>query len=120
MLRDRRYGGASKATPSTLCQKCLKRDMLIPPMPSLGSTNIFLRHFSYECKALAQERPYVARPSRTQQLMNPKLVPQLTSDVPNDLNRKYVSFSKVRIFRNATVLDSHTAYTRLKTNRRHC
>jgi hypothetical protein len=26
MLRDRRYGGASKATPSTVCQKCLKRD----------------------------------------------------------------------------------------------
>ncbi|TVY90470.1 hypothetical protein LAWI1_G002690 [Lachnellula willkommii] len=47
-----------------------------------------LRHYSYECKAIAQERPYVPRPSRTQQLLNPKLVPKLTSDVPNDLLRK--------------------------------
>ncbi|KAI9664505.1 MAG: hypothetical protein M1821_005951 [Bathelium mastoideum] len=47
-----------------------------------------LRHYSYECKASAQERPYVARPSRTQQLMNPKLVPRLASDVPNELTRK--------------------------------
>ncbi|KAL2352772.1 zinc knuckle-domain-containing protein [Cryomyces antarcticus] len=67
-----RYGsGPSKATASTLCQKCLKRG-----------------HYSYECKAQAQDRPYISRPSRTQQLLNPKLVPQLTSDVPNDLLRK--------------------------------
>jgi len=65
------YGGPSKASPNTLCQKCLKRG-----------------HYSYECKASAQERPYVARPSRTQQLLNPKLLPKLTSDVPNDLLRK--------------------------------
>lgn len=32
--------GPSKATPSTLCQKCLKKG-----------------HYSYECKAIAQERP---------------------------------------------------------------
>ncbi|KAI9773812.1 MAG: hypothetical protein M1840_006037 [Geoglossum simile] len=43
---------------------------------------------AYECKTTSQERPYVARPSRTQQLLNPKLRPQLTSDVPNDLLRK--------------------------------
>ncbi|TKA68781.1 hypothetical protein B0A49_06273, partial [Cryomyces minteri] len=66
---NRYKGGPSKATASTLCQKCLKRDI-------------------YECKAQAQERPYISRPSRTQQLLNPKLVPQLTSDVPNDLLRK--------------------------------
>ncbi|PGH15802.1 hypothetical protein AJ79_02183 [Helicocarpus griseus UAMH5409] len=46
-----------------------------------------IRHYSYECKASAQERPYISRPSRTQQLANPKLVPQLNSDVPNDLLR---------------------------------
>lgn len=46
------------------------------------------RHYSYECKAPSQERPYLSRPSRTQQLLNPKLVPRLTSDVPNDLLRK--------------------------------
>ena len=61
----------SKATPQTLCQKCLKRG-----------------HYSYECKSSAQERPYSSRPSRTQQLTNPKLLPKLTSDVPNDLLRK--------------------------------
>ncbi|KAL2374453.1 hypothetical protein RJ035_002769 [Blastomyces gilchristii] len=52
----------SKATATTLCQ-------------------------NYECKASAQERPYISRPSRTQQLANPKLVPELMSDVPNDLLR---------------------------------
>ncbi|KAL2836171.1 zinc knuckle-domain-containing protein [Aspergillus pseudoustus] len=62
--------GPSKATASTLCQKCLKRG-----------------HYSYECKVTAQERPYLARPSRTQQLQNPKLRPQLTTDVPDDLVR---------------------------------
>ncbi|KAL4877181.1 zinc knuckle-domain-containing protein [Aspergillus karnatakaensis] len=58
--------GPTKASPSTLCQKCLKRG-----------------HYSYECKATAQERPYLARPSRTQQLQNPKLRPQLTTEVPD-------------------------------------
>ncbi|EON62866.1 hypothetical protein W97_02091 [Coniosporium apollinis CBS 100218] len=57
------YRGRSLATPTTLCQ-------------------------NYECKASAQERPYASRPSRTQQLFNPKLVPKLTSDVPNDLLQK--------------------------------
>ncbi|KAF2673220.1 hypothetical protein BT63DRAFT_451253 [Microthyrium microscopicum] len=60
---------ASKASTSTLCQKCLKRDI-------------------YECKTGAQARPYIARPSRTQQLLNPDLVPKLSSDTPNDLERK--------------------------------
>lgn len=56
--------GPSKSTPANVqCQKCLKRG-----------------HYSYECKASTQERPYIARPSRTQQLLNPKLVPKLTSD----------------------------------------
>jgi hypothetical protein len=45
------------------------------------------RHYSYECKVTAQERPYLARPSRTQQLQNPKLRPQLTTDVPDDTTR---------------------------------
>ncbi|KAI9673297.1 MAG: hypothetical protein M1829_004362 [Trizodia sp. TS-e1964] len=63
--------GSSKATASTLCQKCLKRG-----------------HYSFECKASTQQRPYAARPSRTQQLLNPKLLPKLMSEVPNDLLRK--------------------------------
>jgi hypothetical protein len=63
--------GRSKASADTLCQKCLKRG-----------------HYSYECKASAQERPYTSRPSRTQQLLNPKLKPKLTTEVPEDLLRK--------------------------------
>lgn len=61
----------SKASADTLCQKCLKKG-----------------HYSYECKATAQERPYQSRPSRTQQLLNPKLKPKLTTEVPEDLLRK--------------------------------
>ncbi|KAI8933968.1 hypothetical protein NX059_008743 [Plenodomus lindquistii] len=60
--------GRSKATPDTQCQKCLQRG-----------------HYSYECKAPAQERPYKPRPSRTQQLLNPKLQPKLTQQVPAEL-----------------------------------
>lgn len=56
-----KFGGASKASASTLCQKCLKRG-----------------HYSYECTAAQQERPYVSRPSRTQRLLNPKLAPRIT------------------------------------------
>lgn len=63
--------GRSKASADTLCQKCLKKG-----------------HYSYECKATAQERPYQSRPSRTQQLLNPKLKPKLTTEVPEDLLRK--------------------------------
>ena len=63
--------GPSKASATTLCQKCLKKG-----------------HYSYECKASAQERPYKSRPSRTQQLLNPQLKPKLTTEVPDDLLRK--------------------------------
>ncbi|KAJ5151863.1 hypothetical protein N7492_010158 [Penicillium capsulatum] len=35
----------------------------------------------------AQERPYISRPSRTQQLQNPHLRPKLTNDAPMDLQR---------------------------------
>ncbi|KAJ5226721.1 uncharacterized protein N7469_006727 [Penicillium citrinum] len=58
--------GPSKASPTTQCQKCLQRDI-------------------YECKATAQERPYKPRPSRTQQLFNPKLMPKLSTENPNTL-----------------------------------
>ncbi|KAJ3462990.1 hypothetical protein MRS44_007776 [Fusarium solani] len=45
-------------------------------------------HYSYECKASSQERPYVSRPSRSQQFRNPKLVPKLTNDTLNPLEKK--------------------------------
>ncbi|KAH8785731.1 zinc knuckle-domain-containing protein [Diaporthe sp. PMI_573] len=65
-------GGPRKPTPANVqCQKCLKRG-----------------HYSYECKVQLQERPYNPRPSRTQQLLNPKLVPKLTNDTPDDATRK--------------------------------
>ncbi|KAH8155880.1 uncharacterized protein LAJ45_00892 [Morchella importuna] len=56
---------SSRASTSTKCQKCLK-----------------LGHYSFECKAAASERPYVSRPSRTQQLLNPSLRPALTESTP--------------------------------------
>jgi hypothetical protein len=51
------------------------------PCP-LRRTNLTVvpRHYSYECTASSQDRPYAARPSRTQQLFNPKLVPKLTNE----------------------------------------
>ncbi|KAF9738727.1 hypothetical protein PMIN06_011146 [Paraphaeosphaeria minitans] len=64
------YGGRSKATPTTTCQKCLQKG-----------------HYSYECTVSAQERPYKPRPSRTQQLLNPSLKPKLIDEVPSDLLR---------------------------------
>jgi hypothetical protein len=66
-------GGPSKASSTTLCQKCLKRG-----------------HFSYECKASQQDRPYISRPSRTQQLANPKLAAKITNAVPEVEAPKYV------------------------------
>ncbi|KAK0504044.1 zinc knuckle-domain-containing protein [Armillaria luteobubalina] len=48
------------ATSSTVCQKCL------------GSG-----HFTYQCK---NTRPYVSRPSRTQQLENPRVLAKLKAD----------------------------------------
>ncbi|KAG6179936.1 hypothetical protein E4U27_002966 [Claviceps purpurea] len=44
------------------------------------------RHANYQ--ASSQERPYVSRPSRSQQLRNPKLVPKLTNDTPNPVEKK--------------------------------
>ncbi|OCK81919.1 hypothetical protein K432DRAFT_391719 [Lepidopterella palustris CBS 459.81] len=88
MFRGPSFGGRSKATASTLCQKCLKRDTYHYFSSLLLYTDSLPRHYSYECKATAQERPYAARPSRTQQLLNPKLAPKLMTDVPNDLLRK--------------------------------
>ncbi|KII86851.1 hypothetical protein PLICRDRAFT_113730 [Plicaturopsis crispa FD-325 SS-3] len=53
--------GTPRATSSTTCQKCLKTG-----------------HYTYECKAPA--RPYVSRPSRTQQLENPRVLAKLRAE----------------------------------------
>ncbi|GKT60731.1 hypothetical protein ColTof4_00855 [Colletotrichum tofieldiae] len=83
-------GGPRQSTPANVqCQKCLKRDKSIIDH---FIANIALtpteRHYSYECKEPAQTRPYVSRPSRTQQLRNPKLMPKLTNETPDDAERK--------------------------------
>ena len=62
------------------------------------------RHYSYECKAAPQERPYVPRPSRTQQLRNPKLLPKLTEDAPDSLQKKLVPYVILYLTMSATLL----------------
>ncbi|KAF9483525.1 hypothetical protein BDN70DRAFT_873838 [Pholiota conissans] len=79
------HGGRSsnqpRATSSTICQKCLGRG-----------------HFIYECKG---SRPYVTRPSRTQQLENPKLLAKLKSEgkpsveVPEEFKRSAGTANKI-------------------------
>ena len=62
----------SRTPANVQCQKCLKRG-----------------HYSYECTASLIERPYTSRPSRTQQLADPKLLPKLNDDIlSEDLKRK--------------------------------
>ncbi|KAJ9422069.1 hypothetical protein QL093DRAFT_2304209 [Fusarium oxysporum] len=61
MFTYRGRGGPSRSTPSSVqCQKCLKRD-IVPTCP---------------------------RPSRSQQFRNPKLVPKLTNETLNPLEKK--------------------------------
>ncbi|EME44430.1 hypothetical protein DOTSEDRAFT_72044 [Dothistroma septosporum NZE10] len=60
-----RTGTLSQASATTTCQKCLKKG-----------------HYSYECTASKQDRPYVSRPSRSQQFSNPKLAPKLSAVLP--------------------------------------
>ena len=58
-----------------------------------GSLSVQLGHFIYDCKGA---RPYVSRPSRTQQLENPKLLAKLKAEgkpsveVPEEFKSKCV------------------------------
>ncbi|TEB30703.1 hypothetical protein FA13DRAFT_1630396 [Coprinellus micaceus] len=65
-----RSANQAKATASTTCQKCLGKG-----------------HFTFECKGA---RPYISRPSRTQQLANPKLAAKLkpSVEVPEEFLKK--------------------------------
>ncbi|KAJ7459845.1 zinc knuckle-domain-containing protein [Mycena latifolia] len=69
-----RQSNSVRATSSTVCQKCLKTG-----------------HFIFECKA---PRPYVSRPSRTQQLENPSVLAKLKAagkpsvEVPEEFKQK--------------------------------
>lgn len=54
-----------------------------------------LGHFTYECKG---SRPYISRPSRTQQLENPRVIAKLKGDgkpsveVPEEFKTKCARF----------------------------
>ncbi|KAH9950552.1 zinc knuckle-domain-containing protein [Amylocystis lapponica] len=69
-----RSANQPRATPSTVCQKCLGTG-----------------HFTYQCKS---SRPYISRPSRTQQLENPRVLAKLKTDgkpsveVPDEFKTK--------------------------------
>ncbi|EPT05203.1 hypothetical protein FOMPIDRAFT_1027394 [Fomitopsis schrenkii] len=70
----RRSANNPRATASTVCQRCLGTG-----------------HFTYECKG---SRPYISRPSRTQQLENPRVLSKLKADgkpsvdVPEEFQNK--------------------------------
>ncbi|KAF8645191.1 hypothetical protein AX16_008018 [Volvariella volvacea WC 439] len=71
----RRPANNPRATPSTVCQKCLGTG-----------------HYIYECKG---QRPYVSRPSRTQLLENPNKLAKLKAagvpsvEVPEEFKNKW-------------------------------
>lgn len=66
---------------STICQKCLGTG-----------------HFTYQCKST---RPYVSRPSRSQQLENPRVLAKLKAEgqpsveVPDEFKRKSGTANKI-------------------------
>jgi len=76
-----RSSNQPRATSSTICQKCLRPG-----------------HFIYECKST---RPYISRPTRTQQLENPRLLTELKSegkpsvDVPEEFLKKSGTANKI-------------------------
>lgn len=61
--------------------------------------NVILGHFTYQCKG---QRPYLSRPSRTQQLENPRVLAKLKTEgkpsveVPEEFKRKYVDIPSCR------------------------
>lgn len=56
--------------------------------PPPDGYHLTLLHGDEECKESVQDRPYISRPSRTQQLLNPKLVPELKPNVPEEFTKK--------------------------------
>ncbi|GAM82914.1 hypothetical protein ANO11243_009000 [Dothideomycetidae sp. 11243] len=50
----------------------------------MSATSKITGHYSYECKSAIQERPYQSRPSRSQQLLNPRLRQALTNQSPSE------------------------------------
>lgn len=79
----------AKATSSTVCQKCLERGTWGQGQSGFrnNANELKIGHYTFECK---NSRPYVSRPSRTQQLENPKLQEKLRStvEVPDEFKKK--------------------------------
>lgn len=59
------------------------------------TADLDIRHYSYECKSTTQDRPYVSRPSRTQQLQNPDLVPKLKNETMVDMTTRTYGTSAI-------------------------
>lgn len=82
-----------RATSSTVCQKCLKTGQFPSFTVLVDSHTDCAGHFIYECKST---RPYVSRPSRTQQLEKPGVLAKLREDgkssveVPDEFKSKCV------------------------------
>jgi hypothetical protein len=90
----RRPTNQPRPTSSTICQKCLKPGKSFQPQSIFHSVLSILKrtgHFIYECKST---RPYISRPTRTQQLENPRVLAKLKSegkpsvDVPEEFLKK--------------------------------
>ncbi|KAJ3910563.1 zinc knuckle-domain-containing protein [Lentinula edodes] len=97
----RRPTNAPRASSSTVCQKCLGTG-----------------HYTYECKGA---RPYVSRPSRTQQLENPRVLAKLKAsgkpsvEVPEEFKKSYVTWETCFTFaQHLSVLGQRTAYWKPK------
>jgi len=89
----RRSGNNPGATSTTVCQKCLGTGGLADRLTflSLGRRFLDAGHFIFECKST---RPYVSRPSRTQQLAKVSTLDKLklegkpSVDLPDEFKTK--------------------------------
>lgn len=81
------------ATSGTVCQKCLGKGTLVSGICRYFPLTMKPGHFTYECKS---SRPYVSRPSRTEQLEKPNVLAKLKKDgkpsleLPDEFKTKYV------------------------------
>jgi hypothetical protein len=72
---------------------CKKVGSVLSKCVAIGPNTAAAGHFIYECK---YERPYISRPSRTQQLENPRVLAKLKADgkpsveVPEEFKNKSV------------------------------
>ncbi|KAF8895528.1 hypothetical protein BD779DRAFT_735516 [Infundibulicybe gibba] len=93
-----RSGNHPRATSSTICQKCLGTGFLSLHIPNGYYVYTPQGHFIYECKST---RPYVSRPSRTQQLENPRILAKLKAEgkpsveVPEEFKNKTGMANKI-------------------------